>query len=341
MDPALTAAAGPGLAALLGGLNADQRRAVTHEGGPLLVVAGAGTGKTEVITRRIAWLVATRRARPSEVLALTFTDKAAEEMALRVDQLVPVRLHGHGDLHVPCLRRRAHPRVRPRAGPADRRPRAVATRGRDLPARAPLRVRPRPLPTPRRPDPVPVGPRHVVQPLQGRGHRPGRLPRLRDDGARPRPRPWRRPPGSTTDEAAAAATRLPGARTSSPAPTARYQRLLAAERVHRLRRPGVARAPAPPHVTRGPRRSRRPVPLHRGGRVPGHEPGPGRAGRAAGRGASQRRGRRRRRPGHLCLPRRGHRQHPRVPRPLPVGTDRGPAPELPIARARARAPHTD
>jgi len=89
MDPALTTAAEPGLAALLGGLNADQRRAVTHEGGPLLVVAGAGTGKTEVITRRIAWLVATRRARPSEVLALTFTDKAAEEMALRVDQLVP------------------------------------------------------------------------------------------------------------------------------------------------------------------------------------------------------------------------------------------------------------
>ena len=89
MDPALTTAAEPGLAALLGGLNADQRRAVTHESGPLLVVAGAGTGKTEVITRRIAWLVATRRARPSEVLALTFTDKAAEEMALRVDQLVP------------------------------------------------------------------------------------------------------------------------------------------------------------------------------------------------------------------------------------------------------------
>ena len=57
--------------------------------GPLLVVAGAGTGKTQVITRRIAWLIATRRAKPSEILALTFTDKAAEEMAVRVDQLVP------------------------------------------------------------------------------------------------------------------------------------------------------------------------------------------------------------------------------------------------------------
>ena len=78
-----------GLDALLGGLNPDQLRAVTHDTGPLLVVAGAGTGKTQVITRRIAWLIATRRARPSEILALTFTDKAAEEMAVRVDQLVP------------------------------------------------------------------------------------------------------------------------------------------------------------------------------------------------------------------------------------------------------------
>jgi len=78
-----------GLEALLGGLNAEQRRAVTHGTGPLLVVAGAGTGKTQVITRRIAWLIATRRARPSEILALTFTDKAADEMQVRVDQLVP------------------------------------------------------------------------------------------------------------------------------------------------------------------------------------------------------------------------------------------------------------
>ena len=79
----------PGIAALLTGLNPEQRRAVTHGEGPLLVVAGAGTGKTQVITRRIAWLIATRRARPSEILALTFTDKAADEMATRVDQLAP------------------------------------------------------------------------------------------------------------------------------------------------------------------------------------------------------------------------------------------------------------
>ena len=78
-----------GVRALLDGLNPEQLRAVTHGDGPLLVVAGAGTGKTQVITRRIAWLIATRRARPSEILALTFTDKAAEEMQVRVDQLVP------------------------------------------------------------------------------------------------------------------------------------------------------------------------------------------------------------------------------------------------------------
>ncbi len=75
--------------ALLRGLDRDQRRAVTHRQGPLLVVAGPGTGKTEVITRRIAWLIATKRARPQQILALTFTDKAATDMQARVDLLVP------------------------------------------------------------------------------------------------------------------------------------------------------------------------------------------------------------------------------------------------------------
>jgi len=86
-----------GVVALLAGLNPEQRKAVCHGDGPLLVVAGAGTGKTQVITRRIAWLVATRRARPSEILALTFTDKAADEMQTRVDQLVP---YGYTDAAV-------------------------------------------------------------------------------------------------------------------------------------------------------------------------------------------------------------------------------------------------
>jgi DNA helicase II / ATP-dependent DNA helicase PcrA len=78
-----------GVRALLKGLDRRQRQAVIHADGPLLVVAGPGTGKTEVITRRVAWLIATKRARPSEILALTFTERAAEQMQARVDLLVP------------------------------------------------------------------------------------------------------------------------------------------------------------------------------------------------------------------------------------------------------------
>src|SRR5574337_104441 len=79
------------------GLNDAQAAAVTHDAGPLLIIAGAGTGKTTVITRRIAYLIATRRARPSEILALTFTDKAAAEMEERVDTLVP---YGYADVWI-------------------------------------------------------------------------------------------------------------------------------------------------------------------------------------------------------------------------------------------------
>jgi DNA helicase-2/ATP-dependent DNA helicase PcrA len=82
---------------ILDGLNAAQREAVTHDAGPLLIVAGAGTGKTTVITRRIAWLIAQRLVRPEEILALTFTDKAAAEMEERVDQLVP---YGYADVEI-------------------------------------------------------------------------------------------------------------------------------------------------------------------------------------------------------------------------------------------------
>ena len=74
---------------LLADLNPAQREAVTHGDGPLLIVAGVGTGKTTAITRRIAWLIAEKMARPAEILALTFTEKAAAEMEERVDVLVP------------------------------------------------------------------------------------------------------------------------------------------------------------------------------------------------------------------------------------------------------------
>ena len=74
---------------LLKNLNPEQKKAVVHGAGPLLIIAGAGTGKTRVITQRIAFLIAAKMARPEEILAVTFTEKAANEMEGRVDQLIP------------------------------------------------------------------------------------------------------------------------------------------------------------------------------------------------------------------------------------------------------------
>ncbi|MEU4352014.1 DNA helicase PcrA [Streptomyces sp. NPDC023838] len=93
-------------ATLLEGLNENQRAAVVHAGSPLLIVAGAGSGKTRVLTHRIAHLLATRGVHPGQILAITFTNKAAGEMKERVEQLVGPRAHAMWVMtfHSACVR---------------------------------------------------------------------------------------------------------------------------------------------------------------------------------------------------------------------------------------------
>ncbi|MFM8350566.1 MAG: UvrD-helicase domain-containing protein, partial [Actinomycetales bacterium] len=91
---------------LVGDLNPAQRAAVEHRGGPLLIIAGAGSGKTRVLTRRVAHLLATGDAQPGEILAITFTNKAAGEMKERVAELVGPRARAMwvSTFHSACVR---------------------------------------------------------------------------------------------------------------------------------------------------------------------------------------------------------------------------------------------
>ncbi|MBA2391076.1 MAG: DNA helicase PcrA [Geodermatophilaceae bacterium] len=96
---------------LLSALNPQQRQAVLHEGGPLLIVAGAGSGKTRVLAYRIAWLLKHRKVAPGEIVAITFTNKAAGEMRERVTSLIGPRARAMwvSTFHSMCVRiLRAH-----------------------------------------------------------------------------------------------------------------------------------------------------------------------------------------------------------------------------------------
>ena len=88
LDPAEPARSEPTESPLLAGLNPQQREAVEYRGHALLIVAGAGSGKTSVLTRRVASLIESQDAWPSQILAITFTNKAAAEMRERVEAIL-------------------------------------------------------------------------------------------------------------------------------------------------------------------------------------------------------------------------------------------------------------
>ena len=335
-----------GLDELLAGLNPEQRKAVTHRDGPLLVVAGAGTGKTQVITRRIAWLIATRRARPAEILALTFTDQAADEMQARVDQLVP---YGYTDTAISTFHAFGDRLVREFALelglPSDvrvlSRPETVVFLREHV-----FELGPRGVPAARRPHPVPRRARDAVLAGEGRGRVARRVPRARRAARRAGGRGAGRGRGGRTvateaDRDAAAALDEEARRQAELARAyATYQRLLAengaidfGDQVSLALRL-LRESPAARQSVQARFRYVLVDEFQDTNRAQSELVG------ARRRDASQRHGRGRRRPVDLQVPRRGDQQHPRVPGAVPRGERRRPAPQLPVARPDPRRART-
>ena len=272
---------------------------MTAEDGPLLVLAGAGTGKTRVLTTRLAHILLTGRARPHEVLAVTFTNRAAREMAERVEGLIGRSVSGMwlGTFHAMGVRM-----IRAHAELVGLQPSFTILDSDDQERLAKQVIQAAELDERRWPARLLVG---TIQRWKDRGYRPDQVPAA--GGRRLRARPGRR-----------ALRRLPAAADD-------------AERL-RFRRPAAAR----PDAAHRPSRRAGPVPAalprHPGRRVPGHQRRPVSLAAPARRRPQERHLRRRRRPVDLQLARGRGRQHPALRAGLPGRAGDPAGAQLPLDR---------